>query len=195
MTLRAHAVLVAIFAGAVSTASAQRQMVYMPYDAPAFSPWIAVDAGMAVQYASCDCRSWYGGPGLGLTGAVGVTIHSRLALGAEQTSMVVTDNDNGNVGRLRAITARALLINGLYFKGGIGRGRYTNSSHRLVPDRLAWLAALENCGAGRTEICLFAEYSRTANGPVMAVDGSIVRYQLRSARMGLTIRRHLRDGE
>lgn len=195
MRLRSRAVLVAMLLATVSTANAQRPMVQMPYDAPAFSPWIALDAGMAVQYASCDCRAWYGGPGLGLTGAVGVTIRSRLAIGLEQTGMVVTDNDNGNVGRLRAVTARALLFNGLYFKGGIGRGRYTASAHRLVPDRLAWLAALENCGAGRTEVCLFAEYSRTANGPGMAVDGSIIRYQLRSARMGLTIRKHLRESE
>jgi hypothetical protein len=92
------------------------------------------------------------------------------------------------------VTTRVNVAQGFVLKAGVGRGRYTAASKRLVEDRVAWVAGIENCGAGRVDVCQFGEYSESANGPAFGVDGQVVRYRLRTFRLGLAFRLHMREG-
>ena len=202
---------VALFATAIAEAPAQRAPIRIGtarqprarsiYERPTLSPWAGIDVGLGGPSARCveDCGGRrYGGFAAVTSGAIGVTVLSRLTLAAERSWMNVAEfsNDPTTTASLTMGTVRFGTRRGLLAKAGYGKARFTAGPARLIDDRPVWMVGGETCSLSRFDLCVLLDYSQADVGSPVFYNNNTetAQYRMRTLRAGFASRLHLLRG-
>ena len=211
MTMSRLLPFVALLAVMAAEASAQRAPIRIGtgrqprapsiYERPTISPWAGIDIGLGGPSARCveDCgRPRYGGFAGVTSGALGVTVLSRLTLAAERSWMNVAEfnNDPPTTASLTMGTARYGTRRGLLAKVGYGKARFTAGPTKLIDDRPVWIVGGEKCSLSRFDLCVSVDYSQADLGSPVFYNNNTetAQYRMRTLRAGFAGRVHLLRG-